>query len=446
MSSEKMRLFIFLMIAFAGCKTAFDNPNYSAGEADFSRYVALGGSYTAGFTDNALYLEGQQNSFPSILASRFKLVGGGNFEQPLVNAGNGLGNKYILNYGSACNNANSYYLTSLPEDPSNRSWIGYKAPYNNLGVPVAKSFHLNDQYFGRSNATPYSYYYNRFATDTGFGGSGLTSTILGDAGKVSDGNGSGPTFFSLWIGLNDYLGYALTGGEGDSITPENLFNTAIDTILTSLTSYSGKGIVTNLPDINSLPFFTTIPYTGLNLTQAEADSLNIVTADTIHFVEGANSFWIKSPLPSDLTRKIQPGELVLYSIIDSIRCRNINERWGTPQNPIPSKYILDINEANKIANAVNVFNAKLQSSALSKSLAFVDMNSYFRTLQSGIIFNGVNYTSQYLNGGAFSLDGIHPNPRGYALIANEFIRVINAKYKSTIPEVDVNNYPGIRFP
>ena len=74
------------------------------------------------------------------------------------------------------------------------------------------------------------------------------------------------------------------------------------------------------------------------------------------------------------------------------------------------------------------------------------MNLFFKSLQSGIVFNGVDYSTQYLTGGAFSLDGVHPNARGYALIANEFIRAINAKYRSTIPDTDVNNYPGIRFP
>lgn len=443
MSSEKIILFIFCFIAITSCKTKFDDPNYSSGEADFSRYVAIGGSYTAGFTDNALYLEGQQNSFPNILSSRFALARGGNFEQPLVNPGNGLGNKYVLNYGTTCNNAQGYYLTILNEDASNRSWIGNKARYNNLGVPVAKSFHLNDQYFGRSTSTPYSYFYNRFATDTGFGGAGLTSTILGDAGKVSDKNGTGPTFFSLWIGLNDFLGYALSGGEKDYITSVDSFNKAIDTVLTALTSYSGKGVVANLPDIASLPYFITIPYNGLVLTQSQADALNITSPDTFNFIAGNNPFIVKN---SDGTpRQLLPGELILYSAYDSIKCNG----WGsdaTPEKAIPKNFFLDLNEVSKIQSATQAYNNKIQSASMIRSLAFVDMNNFFRTLQSGVVYNGVNYTSQYLTGGAFSLDGIHPNPRGYALIANEFIRVINARYKSTIPEVDVNNYPGIRFP
>ena len=74
MSCEKIKIVILVLLAVAGCKTSFDDPKYSAGEADFSRYVAVGGDYTAGFADNALYLESQQNSFPNILSSRFALA------------------------------------------------------------------------------------------------------------------------------------------------------------------------------------------------------------------------------------------------------------------------------------------------------------------------------------------------------------------------------------
>jgi lysophospholipase L1-like esterase len=43
-------------------------------------------------------------------------------------------------------------------------------------------------------------------------------------------------------------------------------------------------------------------------------------------------------------------------------------------------------------------------------------------------------------GGYFSLDGVHPNPRGQALLANEFIRVINARFGATLPPVDIRLY------
>ena len=43
----------------------------------------------------------------------------------------------------------------------------------------------------------------------------------------------------------------------------------------------------------------------------------------------------------------------------------------------------------------------------------------------------------------FSLDGMHPNPRGYAYIANEIIKVINDHYKSHLPQLVPGNYPGV---
>ncbi|MGN6477343.1 MAG: hypothetical protein ACTHKV_08960, partial [Flavipsychrobacter sp.] len=69
-----------------------------------------------------------------------------------------------------------------------------------------------------------------------------------------------------------------------------------------------------------------------------------------------------------------------------------------------------------------------------------------RTLQSGILFNGVAFNTTFVSGGAFSLDGVHLTPRGYALVANQIINTINNRYNATIPQVDVNKYNGVLFP
>jgi hypothetical protein len=44
------------------------------------------------------------------------------------------------------------------------------------------------------------------------------------------------------------------------------------------------------------------------------------------------------------------------------------------------------------------------------------------------------------------LDGVHLTPRGNAMLANEFIKAINLKYGSTIPQLDVTKYGGVVFP
>jgi lysophospholipase L1-like esterase len=63
-----------------------------------------------------------------------------------------------------------------------------------------------------------------------------------------------------------------------------------------------------------------------------------------------------------------------------------------------------------------------------------------------IKWDGIAYSPNFVTGGVFSLDGIHLTPRGNALVANELIKVINAKYGSTLPAVNGNAYPGIKFP
>lgn len=66
--------------------------------------------------------------------------------------------------------------------------------------------------------------------------------------------------------------------------------------------------------------------------------------------------------------------------------------------------------------------------------------------QSGISWDGVRYNAKFVTGGAFSLDGVHLTGRGYAIIANEFIKAINSTYKSSLPQVDANKYSGVKFP
>src|SRR5690606_26936707 len=59
-------------------------PTYSSGNADFSKFVAIGNSLTAGFSDGTLFMKGQEASFPNILSQQFALAGGGVFTQPLI--------------------------------------------------------------------------------------------------------------------------------------------------------------------------------------------------------------------------------------------------------------------------------------------------------------------------------------------------------------------------
>jgi lysophospholipase L1-like esterase len=116
--------------------------------------------------------------------------------------------------------------------------------------------------------------------------------------------------------------------------------------------------------------------------------------------------------------------------------------------PLEDKHVLNATEVAEVTTATAKFNTIISGLASSKGLAFVDANSKMKELSqsSGIQFDGVRYTAKFVTGGTFSLDGVHLTGRGYAVIANEFIKAINNKYGSTLPMVNPNGYSGVKFP
>jgi len=134
--------------------------------------------------------------------------------------------------------------------------------------------------------------------------------------------------------------------------------------------------------------------------------------------------------------------MILLSVPqDSIKCGG----WGS-MKPIPNQYVLTAAEITLVSDAITAYNTKLQSVAEAKGLAYVDVNGFMSSLKAGIIYNGFSVNTQFVSGGAFSLDGVTLTARGNALLANEFIKSINAKYGSSIPQLNATGYKGVVFP
>ena len=268
-------LLLLLAGVFVGCSSDDDNGPVTeepvvitSGTADFSNFVSLGNSLTAGYTDGALFLEGQKKSLPNILAQQFALAGGGEFKQPLMS--DNLGN--LLLGGNVISDNRLFFNDTvparLPGMPTTEITSPLTGSFNNMGVPGAKSFHLLAPGYGNvagvmtRQANPY---FVRFASST-------NSTIIADAVAQQ------PSFFSLWIGINDVLSYAASGGDGvnqiDNINPathgsnditnpvvfENTYNKLVDT----LTAKGAGGILANIPNVLKTPYFTTVPFKPLS--------------------------------------------------------------------------------------------------------------------------------------------------------------------------------------
>jgi lysophospholipase L1-like esterase len=452
------------------------------GSAVFTKYVALGDSFAAGYSDGALFAKGQTNSYTNILSQQFVAAGGGAFTTPMMvdNVGGfSSGGVQIPKFPTR------YIFNPKTSSPVNVPGVSgtvitthLTGTFNNMGVPGAKSFHLIAPGYGNlagvfttpATANPY---FARFS-------SSATTSILADAMAQT------PTFFSLFIGGNDVLGYATNGGVptsqdpvlGDDITPTATFNFAYNTLVTTLTANGAKGVVANLPYITSLPYFTTVPYNPIALDATKAGllnsgyaaynaglvqmkNLNLITADelakrTINFVTGNNAVVIVDSYLTNLSaykipsyRQATKEDLVVLLasnfIKESVLAGDPTKINGASL-PLADKWVLTKDEVDEVKKATDEYNTIIAATAESKGLAFVDTKATLTKLSSGgIRFGTFVMTSSYAVGGAFSLDGVHPSPRGYGLIANIFIDAINAKYGSTLRHVDLASYP-IQYP
>ena len=119
-----------------------------------------------------------------------------------------------------------------------------------------------------------------------------------------------------------------------------------------------------------------------------------------------------------------------------------------PQNPWPDALVLDSLEIQTAESATNTFNQIISSVASAKGFGFVDINGIFKNIfiasitSGGGMYYGAQLSTMFISGGLFSLDGVHPTSRGQGLIANEFLKVINAKFGSNFPHLNLGSIPG----
>ena len=498
---KNFKWLLLVSLTFAACNSddetikdtnSSDGLPLTSGSADFSKYVALGDSFAAGFSDNALFIKGQQGAYPNIIAQQFALITESTFTTPLTNDNIGgllLGGNIIsgprlyLKTSPAIppNPAPSPVPTPVEGTPTTEATAHLSGTFNNLGVPGARSYHLVAAGYGNVAGVPTGKanpYFARFSSSP-------TTTVLADAISQS------PTFFSLWIGGNDVLGYATSGGSGkdqtgnmdpstysgNDITDPTVFKTVYTNIINGLTANGAKGVIANLPNITSLPYFTTVPYNPVALPADKADQLNagyavyngglqqmktlgLLTADevakrTIKFVAGSNAVVIIDSYLTNLSayglpsyRHATKDDLVVLTAMNYIGTSVGGDatKINGVSVPLADSWVLTKEEIAEVAKATKLYNETIKSLSETKNLAILDTEILMTQIAgAGIVANGYTVKSTFVTGGMFSLDGVHPSPRGYALIANKFIEAINTKYGSNLKGVDLSNYQ-ILFP
>ena len=261
---------------------------------------------------------------------------------------------------------------------------------------------------------------------------------------MDDINAIDATFFSVFLGLDDFMPYIKSGTKNDSLPDFITFENNYRQILENLTSNGAKGVISTIPDITSTPYFTTVGWNDLVLDSANNATLNnIYNPLEFYFNEGENPFMIEDPDANMFgIRPMEEGELIILTVpLDSVKCYKMGTLF-----PFRNEFILTQNELQNIRTHLNSINDIIRSLAIEFDLGLVESETFFDKIQSEFPYNGINLSTTFVSGGAYGLDGIRFNSRTNALFANEFIKLINQKYNAHYPLVNATNLDAAFFP
>ena len=419
----KFIIYILLLLIAGSCTYDFPKPDQpTSGSVDFSKYIAVGSSITAGYMDGSIYTRGQNSSYPAILAEQLKLVGGGDFIQPDINSVNGYYatnplDGSILGRLILVTNPTTGATIPTPTLDGDAIELYTGASVNNFGVPGIKVTEVGFTGYGLLNP-----YFGRFASAPS------TASVLGDAVNAAG------TFFTFWLGNNDVLSYAISGASGidgginrRDITDLATFTVAYNASLSAMLSGGAKGMVANIPNLTTIPYFELVAYNSIPLDEATATALNSIAAfggynsaldllaigipgfsitqeeadkRKVFYTAGNNPILIHDKDLVDLsavlgslnpilafygqTRQITSSELVTLSAATVLGTShpldpgNGTIIWGV-SFPIGDEYILTTNEITLIEQRIIDFNSVIATAVNnnSENVGLLDINAIF---------------------------------------------------------------------
>jgi hypothetical protein len=393
----KKTVFVISLVALLAAAPAM-------AQVDLSNYVALGDSMTAGFASASMMNWYQDRSYPAILAQQ---AGASDFEQPYISEP-GIGP--IFELVSLAPQPVIQPVGLVPGLPTNAEYPGI---YNNLGIPTATLFDMIFQTGDITNLLQGNF-------DTVFFDIVLRNGINT---ALEQAIGAQPSFMTVWIGYNDVLSAVLaaTPIDGVTMTPVDFFAGLYGNAVGALATNTTADIVlinvpypTTTPFVTSLDPFVDIP--GLGRWNLMADTGPLTDDDFVTLGGGA-----LIALGYGL-----PGGPPLPD--------NLNLFTGDPG------VVLRAAEVDLINAQIDGYNTAIDQAASAFGYPVFDVNSFFASISSGAyvpMFGGTTLSTDFLLGGIFSYDGIHPQHIGYALMTDELIQFINAEYGSEIPRVNM---------
>jgi lysophospholipase L1-like esterase len=411
----------------------------------FINYVALGNSLTAGLQAGAVVGTETQYAYPVLLARQMGMAigeGNGQFAYMRFNFDEGLG---VRLYVQQFNPDGTPSLDALPMQhrPSNAS---VPRPYNNLGIPGAL---LSDMQPPANPADPVAQLYAARVQANPFFAAVLRSpalgrTVLDQAVRLN------PNLVTLFIGSNDVLEYAITGGTDTTSlefrltrrpqpTDPRRFAAMFAALMDSCAKRmpNAKFIVGNVPDVTAAPYFTTV---RRQLLASGVNVNGLIVRSQLSPAQGG--------LPAGF-RRISDADLLLLPGVIGFPVALASGRGRSVQQPLDDALVLDSLELALVRSTTQQYNQAISAAvarySAGKRAVLFDTFAFVNAVAA----NGYPVTGSlvlrfdFLSGGFFSVDGLHPSSRGYAAFANELLRLFNREYEADFPLVSLQDIPGI---
>ncbi|MGH7741064.1 MAG: hypothetical protein ACRENS_03485 [Candidatus Eiseniibacteriota bacterium] len=397
----------------AGCSkiSPLAPPTVTGGAASFGTYVAMGTSISSGFESGGLVDRHQTQSFPYLFARQV----GSPFTIPSINND---GIPALLQLVSL----SPLIVSNAGRVLGNPTNFAQPTAYNNMGIPGAILFDVADtSYYEAGNpiGRP-STMFDIIQRNRG--------TILAQVASLS------PSFISFEYGANEVLGPATQGGT-IPVLPSASYGALLDGTLTGLQAACPNAhiAIVNVPDVTSIPYVTTFPPVVLG-----ADGNPVLIGG------------LPIPLIGSEAGGVGPlglGDYVLLAAADSmaIGCGfptgTFSYVSGAPGNnrPLLDSEVLSSVEATAISATVDGYNTAIANEAASRGLALVDLHGLLlQAATTGYSYRGSVYTSDYITGGLFSLDGVHPTDLAHGIICNLMIDAVNRTFGSSISPVNLS--------
>ncbi len=268
---------------------------------------------------------------------------------------------------------------------------------------------------------------------------------------VDEANSLNPDLVAFWGGNNDVLNAVFAGVAivGVTITPVDSFTASYNQVMTDL-SASGRTLVSfNVPDVASIPYATTIPPVVVNPTTRQPV---IINGQPVPLLGPGDSAYPCTPVPPDQGCALPAGSLVSI-LASSLLGQGIGIPTAvggtgqplphgsfTPPSTLNIGVVLYPDDVALIQQTTVAYNQAIAAAVTANGAILIDANASFKVIgDTGYDIGGIHLTSSYLTGGLFSYDGVHPSAIGYGILADTFIRTLNAVKGTSYPRPNFSN-------